>query len=269
MKAPMQNHSFRQTYQFLSWHPTIFLASNVARTALAVSTRRGHRRGRLADRPRTTSAADRRRSVDATSPKTEEDNADEYYDDVEEDGETMTNEVATKYAMEENAVYDGEDTDDASTADVETRPSSSSSPLIGGGGGDELCSPVEECELCHRSWRVMIEKEDEKISGEYESCATYGRRRKFECTVLSRDEQFRMKVVSASLFDLRRMRIQGGANSGNSGNSPKPNGTFPPPPNSMETPSPAATYRPETTPFDLTHPSDPIDHPPPPRSSPV
>jgi hypothetical protein len=185
----MQNHSFRQTYQFLSWHPTIFLASNVARTALAVSTRRGHRRGRLADRPRTTSAADRRRSVDATSPKTEEDNADEYYDDVEEDGETMTNEVATKYAMEENAVYDGEDTDDASTADVETRPSSSSSPLIGGGGGDELCSPVEECELCHRSWRVMIEKEDEKISGEYESCATYGRRRKFECTVLSRGER--------------------------------------------------------------------------------
>jgi hypothetical protein len=38
----------------------------------------------------------------------------------------------------------------------------------------------------------------------------------------------RLKVVSASLFDLRRMRIQGSANNGNSVGTPKPNVKFMP-----------------------------------------
>ena len=38
----------------------------------------------------------------------------------------------------------------------------------------------------------------------------------------------RLKVVSASLFDLRRMRIQGSANKGTSVGTPKPNVKFMP-----------------------------------------
>jgi len=34
----------------------------------------------------------------------------------------------------------------------------------------------------------MLEKEDEKIKGEYESCVPHGRRRKFECTSIFQGE---------------------------------------------------------------------------------
>ena len=46
------------------------------------------------------------------------------------------------------------------------------------------CTPSSECELCPYNYKVLIEKEDEKIKGEYDSCLKYGRRKQFECTVL-------------------------------------------------------------------------------------
>eukprot|EP00986_Skeletonema_menzelii_P013497 scaffold7923_cov154-Skeletonema_menzelii.AAC.4 len=58
----------------------------------------------------------------------------------------------------------------------------------------------------------MLEKDDEKVKGEFESCTKYGRRQEFECTVLfqvglwSVRNVRRQKMSSASLFDKRRMR---------------------------------------------------------------
>ena len=46
------------------------------------------------------------------------------------------------------------------------------------------CTPSSECELCPYNYKVLIEKEDEKIKGEYDSCLKWGRRQKFECTIL-------------------------------------------------------------------------------------
>ena len=46
------------------------------------------------------------------------------------------------------------------------------------------CTPSSECELCPYNYKVLIEKEDEKIKGEYDSCLKYGRRKQFECTIL-------------------------------------------------------------------------------------
>lgn len=118
--------------------------------------------------------------------------------------------------------------------------------------GTKVFTPSGECELCPRNWRVAIERDDEKIKGEFESCVKYGRRRQFECMVLYQksessekiarnvheyrpcrytesDEMLRMlrmqviclligvwsmrnvlrqRVLSASLFDQRRMRMQ-------------------------------------------------------------
>ena len=53
---------------------------------------------------------------------------------------------------------------------------------------NELCTPIEECELCPHKWKQLLEKDDEKIEGEYESCTKYGRRQQFECTVLFQGE---------------------------------------------------------------------------------
>jgi hypothetical protein len=104
---------------------------------------------------------------------------------------------------------------------------------------------MNECEICPTSYKVNIEKDDETIQGEYEACIHYGRRQKYDCTTIfhqpqhvqtryeykscqytNSDEQYRMirmqficlllgalayrkvkrlKVTSASLFDLRRM----------------------------------------------------------------
>lgn len=52
------------------------------------------------------------------------------------------------------------------------------------------CTPMAECELCPHNYKVLIEKEDEKMKGEYDSCAKYGRRRQFECTVLFREKDY-------------------------------------------------------------------------------
>lgn len=57
--------------------------------------------------------------------------------------------------------------------------------------GTKVFTPSGECELCPWNWRVAIERDDEKIKGEYESCVKYGRRRQFECTVLYQSEFFR------------------------------------------------------------------------------
>ncbi|KAL3791117.1 hypothetical protein ACHAW5_004535 [Stephanodiscus triporus] len=223
--------------------------------------------------PRPTAAADARRLVvvDDASLGAEE-SADDYDDDV--GGDEAAEEVYEGYVIGSSAA--------TTIMEDAARPSSSSSSSSssnqhqrggdGGDGGDGLCTPVGECELCHHSWRAMLEGEDEKIKGEYESCVPYGRRMKFECTSVFQerdtsekkfssiseyrscrytdgDEQFRMlrmqilcllfgiwsfrnvrrlKVVSASLFDLRRMRIQGSANNGNNSNSPKSNVKFSP-----------------------------------------
>ena len=110
---------------------------------------------------------------------------------------------------------------------------------------EEVCTPIYECEICPTSYKVNIEKDDETIQGEYEACINYGRRQKYDCTTIfhqphhvqtryeykscqytTSDEQYRMirmqficlllgtwayrnvkrlKVTSASLFDLRRM----------------------------------------------------------------
>ncbi|KAL9184403.1 hypothetical protein ACHAXT_002489 [Thalassiosira profunda] len=122
----------------------------------------------------------------------------------------------------------------------------------------DLCTPTDECELCPYNWKVLNEREEERIKGEYESCEKFGRRRQFECTVLFQetessekiagstseyrpcqyteaDEQYRMlrmqmiclligvwamrnvrrqRVVSASLFDQRRMRAVQSASGG-------------------------------------------------------
>jgi hypothetical protein len=139
--------------------------------------------------------ADGRRLVDSTSPGTEDSTDDD--DDVEGgDGDEPTRPTtkATKSKMMATASEedDGDDgTDDATTADILVANHSREYSPRGGKDDEnenELCVPVEECELCHRSWRVNIEKEDERISGEYESCMSYGRRRRFECTVLSQGE---------------------------------------------------------------------------------
>lgn len=65
--------------------------------------------------------------------------------------------------------------------------------------GTNVCSPLAECELCPHNWKVLIEKEDERIKGEYESCVKYGRRRQFECTILfqeSDSSEKRAKTLS-------------------------------------------------------------------------
>ena len=49
---------------------------------------------------------------------------------------------------------------------------------------EAVCIPIGECEFCPPKWRVMIEKEEQTIKDEYESCIEYGRRIQFECTVL-------------------------------------------------------------------------------------
>jgi hypothetical protein len=140
----------------------MFLALRVV-SAVAAAAQPQHR-GRAEH-----SATAARRLVD-TSPGTEE-SAD---DDDEDDEPTMVV-VATP---ENDAV-------DASTAGNDAQLSSASDQHQ---QGEELCTPVGECEMCHHNWRVMMEKEDEKIKGEYEGCVTYGRRRKFECTVLLQGE---------------------------------------------------------------------------------
>lgn len=57
---------------------------------------------------------------------------------------------------------------------------SSSSQIL----SDAVCTPIGECEVCPSKWQVTMEKEEQNIKGEYESCIEYGRRIPFECTVL-------------------------------------------------------------------------------------
>ena len=53
---------------------------------------------------------------------------------------------------------------------------------------ETVCSQVGECSVCPHNWRVMIEKEEENVEGEWESCKRYGRRIKRQCNVLFRGE---------------------------------------------------------------------------------
>ena len=54
--------------------------------------------------------------------------------------------------------------------------------------GELICTPMEECELCPLKWKQFLDKDDEKITGEFESCTKYERRQKFECTMLFHGE---------------------------------------------------------------------------------
>lgn len=65
---------------------------------------------------------------------------------------------------------------------------------------NELCTPIEECELCPHKWKQFLEKDDEKIEGEYESCTKYGRRQQFECTVLFQGEFYYSDFYQISFF---------------------------------------------------------------------
>ena len=65
---------------------------------------------------------------------------------------------------------------------------------------NELCTPIEECELCPHKWKQFLEKDDEKIEGEYESCTRYGRRQQFECTVLFQGEFLLFRFLSNLFF---------------------------------------------------------------------
>ena len=62
--------------------------------------------------------------------------------------------------------------------------SSSSPPPQNQQISEVVCTPIGECEVCPSKWKVMIEKEEQNINGEYESCIEYGRRIQFECTML-------------------------------------------------------------------------------------
>jgi hypothetical protein len=69
---------------------------------------------------------------------------------------------------------------------------------------NELCTPVEECELCPQKWKQFLEKDDEKIEGEYESCTRHGRRQQFECTVLFQGEFLLFRFLSNLFFSSRK-----------------------------------------------------------------
>eukprot|EP00577_Skeletonema_sp_RCC1716_P025395 CAMPEP_0113438152 /NCGR_PEP_ID=MMETSP0013_2-20120614/37800_1 /TAXON_ID=2843 ORGANISM="Skeletonema costatum, Strain 1716" /NCGR_SAMPLE_ID=MMETSP0013_2 /ASSEMBLY_ACC=CAM_ASM_000158 /LENGTH=173 /DNA_ID=CAMNT_0000328861 /DNA_START=183 /DNA_END=707 /DNA_ORIENTATION=- /assembly_acc=CAM_ASM_000158 len=56
---------------------------------------------------------------------------------------------------------------------------------------------MEECELCPLKWKQLLDKDDEKIKGEFESCTKYGRRQEFECTVLFQENDTSEKVAKS------------------------------------------------------------------------
>lgn len=72
---------------------------------------------------------------------------------------------------------------------------------------DEICTPIGECELCPSKWKVLIEKEEPKMKGEYESCFEYGRRIQFECTVLFQGEFISWFVCCTSVEDTRASQL--------------------------------------------------------------
>merc|ERR1719203_2008777 len=61
--------------------------------------------------------------------------------------------------------------------------------------GTKVFTPMGECELCPRGWRVSLERDDEKIKGEFESCVKYGRRRQFESTLLYQESASSEKIA--------------------------------------------------------------------------
>mmetsp|Transcript_13526 Transcript_13526/g.27471 ORF Transcript_13526/g.27471 Transcript_13526/m.27471 type:complete len:284 (+) Transcript_13526:117-968(+) len=63
--------------------------------------------------------------------------------------------------------------------------------------GELICTPMEECELCPLKWKQLLDKDDEKIKGEFESCTKYGRRQEFECTVLFQENDTSEKVAKS------------------------------------------------------------------------
>lgn len=81
--------------------------------------------------------------------------------------------------------------DDGDDDDDDDQPKTSSN-------GTTVCTPIAECELCPHKWKVLIEKEEEKIKGEYDSCLKYGRRRQFECTVLFPENESSRKIARSS-----------------------------------------------------------------------
>lgn len=99
--------------------------------------------------------------------------------------ETTDNSADDKsYQLLQKKFHNVTDAAAASAAAAATSPTKQASNK----NNNELCTPIEECELCPHKWKQLLEKDDEKIEGEYESCTKYGRRQQFECTVLFQGE---------------------------------------------------------------------------------
>lgn len=91
-----------------------------------------------------------------------------------------------------------DDDDDDDEDDEQSTPSSSN--------GTSVCTPIGECEVCPHNYKILIEKEDEKIKGEFDSCEKYGRRMQFECTVLFQESESSEKIAQ-SLSEYRPCRF--------------------------------------------------------------
>ena len=99
----------------------------------------------------------------------------------------------------------GDNNDDDDEVTVKSRPrTKSSAPKTNSTRTttaqkqSELCTPMAECELCPRNWRVSNERDEEKIKGEFSTCEKYGRRRQFECTVLFQGKFIILFIVSCN-----------------------------------------------------------------------
>lgn len=115
--------------------------------------------------------------------------------------ETTDNSADDKsYQLLQKKFHNVTDADAASAASAAAAAATSSNK------NNELCTPIEECELCPHKWNQFLEKDDEKIEGEYESCTKYGRRQQFECTVLFQGEYYIIcySVFIKSLFSSRK-----------------------------------------------------------------
>ena len=100
-------------------------------------------------------------------------------------------------------------TEEAAAAVVSAASAAATSPTKQAANkNNELCTPIEECELCPHKWKQFLEKDDEKIEGEYESCTKYGRRQQFECTVLFQGElSIYSKIFIKCRFFIKKVDI--------------------------------------------------------------
>ncbi len=106
-----------------------------------------------------------------------DDDTDNNMDVEEESTQAVTTPSSPSYANN-NVVHS------AAVAATSSSSSLSAASFAMSPSSPPLCTPIGECEVCPPKWKVMIEKEEQNIKGEYESCIEFGRRMQFECTVL-------------------------------------------------------------------------------------